>query len=182
MNDSAFRRLTAPLRRRIKLMFTRAVGSLVDPTTLMQTLQVEALAGEVLDGVEHFEPYGFTSNPLPGFEGLLAALGGDRAHTVCVVAADRRYRLTGLSPGEVALFTDEGDYIHFKRGRIIEVVAGTKVKVTAPLVEVVGNATVSGTLHSSTSVADPSGTMQELRDLYNSHTHPGGGAPSPQMT
>lgn len=203
MNNAAFRRLTEPLRRRIKVLFTRALGSLVDPATLMQTLQVEALAGEVLDGVEHFEPYGFTSNPLPGFEALLAALGGDRAHTVCVIAADRRYRKKNLASGEVALYTDEGDYILLKRGRIIEVFSGTKVKVTAPeaeiiastkvtlttpLAEVSGNVTVGGTLvatgaiSSAVSIADPSGTLAEARGYYNSHTHPSGGVPSPQMT
>jgi len=188
VNDSAFRRLTAPLRRRLKVLFTRAVVSLVDSTTLMQTLQVEVLAGEVLDRVEHFEPYGFTSNPLTGAEGLMAAVGGDRAHTVCMVAADRRFRLKGLASGEVALYTDEGDFIHFKRGRNIEVTAGTKIKATAPLVEIIGNATVSGTLTvqgtilSNTSIADPAGTLAEARGYYNGHTHPGGGAPSPQMS
>lgn len=236
MNDSAFRRLTAPLRRRIKVMFTRALGNLVDPATLMQTLQVEALAGETLDGVEHFEPYGFTSNPQPGFEALLAALGGDRAHTVCVVAADRRFRLKNLAPGEVALYTDEGDVIHFRRNRIIEinggeqvtvntkvaeinatisatvtspvvnvnastsadvtsplvnVVASTKVTFSTPLAEVSGNLTVGGAINatgliaSAVSVADPNGTMQEMRGYYNAHgghSFTGGGPASPQMS
>jgi phage baseplate assembly protein V len=146
VNDSAFRRLTAPLRRRIKVLFTRALGSLVDPTTLMQTLQVEALAGEVLDGVEHFEPYGFTSNPLPGFEALLAALGGDRAHTVCIVAADRRNRITDLASGESALYDDQGQKVHLQRAGIL-VVTTLNATVQADgtvLVKAGSKATVEG--------------------------------------
>jgi phage baseplate assembly protein V len=143
MDARAWNRLTAPIMRRIKLLVTRAVVKLVDPEQLMQELQVEALAGEVLDGVEHFEPYGFTSHPLAGAEVLLLSAGGRRAHALAGIVADRRYRLKSLAAGEVALYTDEGDVIHFKRGRTIEVTAGTKVKVTAPTVEVVASSKVT---------------------------------------
>ena len=39
--------------------------------------------------------------------------------------ADRRYRLQALANGEVAIYTDEGDKIHFKRGRIIDIETAT---------------------------------------------------------
>jgi phage gp45-like len=45
----------------------------------------------------------------------------DRSHGVVIVVADRRYRLQALAAGEVAIYTDEGDKIHFKRGRIIDI-------------------------------------------------------------
>lgn len=136
MNASVWNRLTAPLVRRIKLLVTRAVVKLVDPAQMMQSLQIEALAGEVLDNVEHFEPYGHTSHPLNGAEVLLFSVGGRRAHAIAGIVADRRYRLKNLAAGEVAIYTDEGDSIVLKRGRNIEVTAGTAVKVTAPQVEV----------------------------------------------
>lgn len=187
MDARAWQRLTSPIYRRIRLLLTRGVGHLVNPSSKMQTMQVELLEGEVLDGVEHFEPYGFTSNPFPGFEAIGASQGGRRGLTVVLVAADRRYRKKNLASGEVALFTDEGDFIHFKRGKLIEITAGTKVKVTAPEVEVVaatkvtvtsplvemsGVLNVAGAITSATSVADPNGTMQEMRGTYNGHTHP----------
>lgn len=187
MDTRTAQRLLAPIYRRIRLMLTRGVGHLVNPNTKMQTMQVELLEGEVLDGVEHPEPYGFTSNPLPGFEAFGVSFGGRRGHTVVLIAADRRHRKQNLSPGEVALSTDEGDVIYFKRGKIIEITAGTKVKVTAPEVEVVaatkvtvtsplvemsGALNVAGAITSATSVADPNGTMQEMRGTYNGHTHP----------
>ncbi|WP_330178314.1 phage baseplate assembly protein domain-containing protein [Candidatus Vondammii sp. HM_W22] len=46
------------MRRRLRLLVSRAVGRLVDPSTLLQTLQLELLRGELLDGVEHVEGYG----------------------------------------------------------------------------------------------------------------------------
>jgi phage baseplate assembly protein V len=97
----------------------------------------------VLDQVEHFEPYGFTSHPLPGAEALLLSLNGRRSHTLAGVVTDRRHRKTGLAPGEAALYSHEGDYVHLKNGRIIEVLAGAKVKVTAPEAEVIASTKVS---------------------------------------
>ena len=61
------------------------------------------------------------------------------------------------------------------------------VTVTTPQTTINGAVTingtelVTGTIESETSVADPNGTMQEMRNLYNTHTHPAGGVPSPQM-
>lgn len=145
MDARTWARLTAPIFRRIKLLVTRAVVQLVDPAQLMQALQVEALAGETLDGVEHFEPYGFTSHPISGAEVLLFSAGGRRAHSIAGVVSDRRYRVKNLAAGEVAIYTDEGDTVIFKRGRSIEITAGTKVLVTAPTVEVVATTKVTMT-------------------------------------
>ncbi|MNP68014.1 Bacteriophage Mu Gp45 protein [compost metagenome] len=60
----------------------------------------------------------------------MAGFIGDRSHGVVLVVSDRRFRLQGLEPGEVALYTDEGDFLHFKRGRVIEVTTAT-FKVSA---------------------------------------------------
>lgn len=107
--------------RQIRNMIARCVVSLVDPGALMQAVQVRLTADEVKSSMEHFEPYGFTANPHPGAEGLALFFGGDRSHGVVINIADRQYRLKALKSGEVAMYTDEGDYIHFKRGRVIEV-------------------------------------------------------------
>ncbi len=184
----AVQKLLDPIRRRLSNLVSRAVVTLVNDSLKIQGLQLRVLADEVLDNVERFQQYGFTSVPLAGAEAILLCLGGHRGHPVAIAVDDRRYRKKSLTAGETALYTDEGDYILLKRGRIVEVVAGTKVMVTAPTVEIVGNATVSGTLTvqgaivSNTSIADPAGTLAEARGYYNGHTHPGGGAPSPQMT
>lgn len=114
-------RLLRPLRRGLAHLVSRAVVTLVNDAAKMQALQVKLLAEETLDGIEHWQPYGFTAHPLPGAEALVLAVGGHRAHSVVVSCGDRRFRLTALEPGEVAIYTDEGDKLHFKRGNAIEV-------------------------------------------------------------
>ena len=59
---------------RLGMMLARCSLALVNAASKMQTLQVRLLAGEVKDGIEHFEPYGYTSNPHPGAEGVAAFL------------------------------------------------------------------------------------------------------------
>jgi phage baseplate assembly protein V len=102
-------------------ILARGLVALGNSASKLQSLQLRLLAGEVKDSVEHLEPYGFTACPKEGAEALAGFIGGDRSHAVVIVVADRRFRLQGLKPGEVALYTDEGDCIHFKRGRVIDI-------------------------------------------------------------
>lgn len=132
-------------------VFARGVVSLVNATSKLQSLQMRLLAGEMKDDMEHLEPYGYTSNPHPGAEGLAAFIGGDRSHGVVVCIADRRFRLAGLETGEVALYTDEGDVLHFKRDRVIEIEtmtlkikAGTAVEFDTPLIHTTGRIVSDG--------------------------------------
>lgn len=129
----------------LKNLIARGVVALVDAGSKLQGLQMRLTADEVKDGMEHFEPYGFTSNPQPGAEGVALFLGGDRSHGVVVCVSDRRFRLQALESGEVALYTDEGDFLHFKRGRVIEVEtmtlkikAQTGVDFDTPLIRTTG--------------------------------------------
>lgn len=132
------------LRRRVLNIVSRAVVTLVDDTLKMQGLQLTLLEDEVREQVERFQQYGFTSVPFAGAEALVLAVGGNRDHLLAIAIDDRRSRKRNLQPGEVALYTDQGDSILLKRGRIVEVTAGTKVRVVAPLVEMTGNLTVAG--------------------------------------
>lgn len=114
-----FGKLIAPYARRIANMLARGSVVMADSSKKMQTLQVKLLAGEIKDSLEHFEPYGFTSNPHPGAEPITAFLGGDRSHGVVLIVADRRYRLTGLAKGEVAVSDDLGQKVHLTRNGIV---------------------------------------------------------------
>ena len=112
---TAIDKMTAPLRRRVMLMIGRAVLQAVNGGSKCQTVQITALSGEVLDGVERPTQYGFTSHPHPGAEVVLLAVGGNRDHGVAICVGDRRYRLTGLAAGEVALHDDLDQVVHLKR-------------------------------------------------------------------
>lgn len=130
-------KMIAPLVRRVRLMVGRGVVSLVNDGLKMQGVQVQLLAGEVRD-LERFQDYGFTSVPHSGAEVAAIFVDGNRDHGIAVRIDDRRYRVTGLQSGEVAIYTDEGDKIVMKRGGVIEMTAGTKVRMVTPLLEVTG--------------------------------------------
>lgn len=185
------------LHNRIMLIVARATLNSTNDGNQMQTAQLGVLEDETRDNVERFQNYGFTCHPLPGAEAAVVFAGGNRDHGMVLAVDDRRYRLKSLAPGEVAIYTDEGDKVVLKRGRVVEITtetfrvnAGTKVELNAPTIELNGqttrvnsttttvNATNSVTLNSPNSnatghMADQNGTMQEMRDIYNGHNHGG---------
>jgi phage baseplate assembly protein V len=196
-----YRRLTGPIRRRLKLMLSRAVGRMVDPSTLLQTMQLELLKGEVLDNIEHLEGYGRTANPPEGFEALCASLGGDRAHTVALAAWHRKYRPTGFKRGENAIYDDQGQVIALLRDKHIQIYgcntltvdaaedaiintkrcavnASESCTLTAPLVTVAASTKVrfeTPLLECTGPIKDncDSGgvSMADMRQVYNGHNH-----------
>lgn len=123
------------LGNRLANMVARAVVKNVDDGTKMQLVQLGILAGELRDKVEHFQPYGLTSVPFTGAEAVVVFPSGSREHGLAVVIDDRRYRLTALDEGEVALYDDQGQKVHLTRDGI-EIATEQKVTVQAPHVYV----------------------------------------------
>ena len=147
-----FAKLIGPFARRIGNLVARGEVTAVKSTTKMQMLQLGLLSDEPKDNVEHFEPFGFTSRPLAGAEHVTVFLDGDRSHGITLVVADRRYRLTSLADGEVALHDAFGNKAHFKADSTLAVVAQTQVQITSPLVTMSGNLQVSGSISAGTSM------------------------------
>ena len=140
---SDFGRFIAPFARRLGNMLARGAVAAVDSAARMQALQLRLLAGEAKDDVEHFEPYGFTSCPKVGAEALAMFFDGDRSHGVCVVVADRRYRITGLLPGEMAIHDDQGQKVHLTRAGIVIDGGGLPISIqNAPTVSVSAEASI----------------------------------------
>lgn len=130
------------LARRIRMIAGRCVINLVDDALKVQGVQVSALDTEVLQA-QRFQEYGFSSNPLSGAEGVFLATGGVRGNSIVIATDDGRYRKHDLAPGEVALYTDEGDYIQLARGKKILVDSGAEVDVSAPQVTVTASTEVT---------------------------------------
>jgi len=127
--------MTRPIRRRVAVMVNRAVVSLVHDAHKMQELQLRVLAGETIDGTEHYQPFGHTAHPVPGAEAVLLAVGGDRSHSIAVVVDDRRYRPTDLAEGESQLYNAFGEQVYLREDGTIAVDARSKVEVNAPDIE-----------------------------------------------
>jgi len=161
----------------------------------IQLAQAAGLADELLQNVELMQQYGYTSNPPPDSECIVLPLGGRTGHGIIIATEHGTYRLKNLKPGEVALYSDEGDSIVLKRGRIIEVTtqtfrinAATAIELNAPVIT--GNA--SGSVSFNTPTVNASAaivaqgeisdhgnkSMSNMRTVYNGHTHldPQGGS------
>jgi len=157
-------KLLAPLKRGLQMVVARALVTAVGGGRA-QSVQVALLAGEAKDGVEHAEPYGFTAHPHAGATALVVFVGGDRSHGIAAVVSDPRYRPADLAPGEVCVYTDQGDEIRIKRGGELVIKAATKVRIETPLLEVTGEVRDR---------CDTGGrTMAEMRAVYDGHTHGG---------
>ena len=98
-----------PLRNRVYTMISRGVIESIKDDLGMQTVKVNILAGENRDDVEHFQPFGFSSNPPPGSECLVFAMGGDREHLIILAVNDRETRPKNLEKGESVFYNAFGD-------------------------------------------------------------------------
>lgn len=87
------------LNRKVLNLIGRAVIQSISSASKCQTVDVSLIAGDEKTGVEHLEPYGFTSRAKPGSESVILFPDGDRSHAVAIVVSDRRYRLSGLKEG-----------------------------------------------------------------------------------
>lgn len=165
MSASQMNKYIQPIKARLSNMVARGTLGTVGDGSKLQTGQVNLLADEVKDGVERFQQYGFTSVPHAGAEAVVLFPGGTRDHGLILAVDDRRYRLTGLQGGEVALYTDEGDKIVLKRGGIIEMTAATKVRMVTPRLECTGDIIDNCDTQPR--------TMASMRQIYDTHTHDG---------
>lgn len=187
------------LQRRVLMMIGRGPITATDDSGAVQTAQVQLSGLETRDRTPVLYHYGFTSNPIPGARGVVAFVGGDRSNGVVIATGDQRFRMTGLQSGEVALYTDEGDRIHFQRGRIARIVAGTRLVIDSPLTVFTGaiahgnaDGSTGGTLRLTADLLQVTGdiidhgdsnasTVQTIRQVFDAHTHPDpqGGNTSP---
>lgn len=175
----------------LKDLINRATVSAKNGARRLRTLQVQLLGGDIRESVEHFEPYGFTSEPHVGAEAIGLALGGDRDQTLAVVVADRRYRPTDLKDGEVCVFDDLGRKVYLSRNGIrvegvsspVTVKTSASVTVDAPLTKCTGDLEVGGNIVAKGDIKDKGGdySMAGMRSIYNGHTHNGGTSPDQKM-
>lgn len=148
-----FERLVRPLKTRLASMIVRGVVELVDDSKRLQLLQIGGFEGGPLDDGEHFQQYGFSSNPLPGAEVVAIFPNGDRAHPLIVAGGDRRTRPTGGDPGDVTLYHYAGAKIRLLESGDVEVSPGPSGKVYA---------------RTEGGGSEPLVTVSQ----FNAHTHP----------
>lgn len=149
---------------KIRLAF-RGVLTMTASGGNVQLVQANGVAGEVLQDNELFQQYGFTSNPLPGTMAIVLPIGGKTAHGIVIATEHGQYRLKSLAPGEVALYTDEGDSVALKRGRIVNITTQTlninaseAVNINTPQINASEQVNVAGTLAANGGMTAKAGT------------------------
>lgn len=162
--------------RRVMNLVARGRLTGTDDTDGLQTADLALLHDEAKAKVERFQQYGFTAHPPVGSEAVVLFIGGGRDHGVAIAIDNRASRMPGQAVGEVAMYSDEGDFIVLKRGNGIDVTthtltitADTEVIIKAPKITITGTINLTGDLHcSGTITADtvnaPNGHVGALRE------------------
>jgi len=154
----------------------RAVLSRVSTAPAVALVQASGVAGETLQDAELFQHYGYTSAPPAGTMAVVLPIGGKTAHGIVVATEHGSYRIRGLKSGEVAIYTDEGDSIVLKRGRMIEVTtdvlkisAAIKVQIDTPLIDTTADIDADGEITDRKATGGRS--MSHMREAHYTHTH-----------
>ena len=85
--------------------------SVADTTGGLRTCQATIEGIDTDDDVEHAEPYGLASSGVAGAHVMVVDVGGDESHPVAISVSDSRYRPSGLTTGQVALYDATGKVI-----------------------------------------------------------------------
>lgn len=135
---------TERLHRRAMMNNGRCIIMATDDSGGVHRVQIQPTPRELIDNVPVVQIYGFSGHAPVGSEAHMICTRGDRSSSVVVATNNGEARFKNLAQGEVAIYTDEGDYVRLSRGRIVEIKCGTKVHIDCPLVEITGDLHVQG--------------------------------------
>ena len=123
-------------------------------------LQLTGLADEVLDETELVQQVGFSSYIPEGCRVVIIPLQGKTSRSI-VIATDGAPIVIHVLEGETCIYDQFGHSVWLKED-------GTHIT---------GDLFVDGKVQATGDVIDKKGSMQEMRDTYNSHTN--GNTPQP---
>lgn len=170
-------RISAALRG-IRLAFRGRITRVKSGLSIQQ-VQGNGLAGEKVQDAELFQHFGFTSCPPAGTQCIVLPLGGQTSHSIIIATENGAYRLQ-VASGEMAIYSDEGAYVHIKKGRIVEtecdeyLVKTKKYTVLAEDYDVTATAGANfetPQLKTSDRLADGKSTLDAIRETYDDHDH-----------
>lgn len=121
-----------------------------------QSAQVQTANNEIADNVKFIEAYGFTAKPKQNSECILLNIQGNPGNVVALVIGNRELRFKELNDGEVAMYDDSGNLLHFKNGGIIDFKATDTLTQTAQTINISGSQTVK--IQTQTAVIEASTT------------------------
>ena len=152
------------LGQRVRLMIGRFIVNRVNDAGGLQIVQVDGLEGETRDGVERIQNFGHTGVPPAGAVAAGVSVMGSRDHVVIVACDHPDHRVTGLAPGESALYSAFGSLVKLdKDGNAVF----KAKKLILDIDELENNA--QSTTHSGN--VSVSGVLQSAKGDVDQHTH-----------
>lgn len=150
----------------------KKITSSTNGNPIIQKAQVTLLKGEVIDGMEFPQTYGFISMPTDGASVIAFFFGGNRDHGTVGTIFDKRYVPDDLEEGESCIYnTVAGTRIYLRKNGDVEIKSGTKIKMDTPLVQLTGRLEADGDIRDN--VPTNNHTVKDMRDIFNDHVHPG---------
>ncbi len=151
-------RSIAPLKRKILLSVAHGIIEATKDDGGLQFIQATYLEGETKNDVRKMHHYGFSSHAPVGSECIAVSVAGNREASVVIATENREFRFKALKDGEVAIYTKEGDHIHFKNGNEIEVKTKT-LTVEAENEVTVNTKTANVNASTATNITSPTTTI-----------------------
>jgi phage gp45-like len=175
------------LYRRILMNVAPAKILATDDSGPIHRVQVNLNGGpEIIDQLPVMQFYGLNAHAPVGSDAAAMFIAGQRSNAVIVGTNNQKARLRNLQPGEVSLYTDEGDNLKFGRGQAATLTAGISFGVTTKAATIKGSDTV--TLDSPVASVtdklvlahDPEGPLEACTKQYaDALSIGGGGEPGP---
>ncbi len=109
------------IKTRIFLLIGRAILTAIDNTGQTQRMQMTALKGETLDGVERFQEYGFEGFPIADgkTENIVLFLNGNRDYGIVIKSFNKSHRPIDLVSGEVCMYDHNNVRVTLKKDKSI---------------------------------------------------------------
>lgn len=112
-------------RDAIRAMLRRAAIVAADDSGAQQLLTLTGLAGEQLKKVVNVQPFGLSSNPPVGGQGVLLSLGGRSDRAMFFGGEHGGYRQKNLAAGAAVLYDQNGNVIFADMANGISISAAT---------------------------------------------------------
>jgi phage baseplate assembly protein V len=161
----------APLKRRIMLMVGNAVITAINTGGQTMKAQINSLADTTLADVEFWQNFGFTSNPPKGSRALFVSVGGNQDNPIIISTENGEFRVKNLKEGESCVYSMHGGKLHFMEGDTavlesakMQMNFAESLDVDCPKTE------YTGALKAD-ELSDVKGTLEQLRQFVNTHTH-----------
>jgi phage gp45-like len=162
------------LHRRVQMATARVSISATDDSGPIHRAQVRVTPPETIDNVAVLQLFGFSSHAPVGSEAVAVFGLGDRSQAAIIATGNPSLRQRDLKSGEVALYDGTGNVVKLLNGGNIEITCAgpgsitincpTKVRIVTPRLEVTGDVIDH--------CDDQAHTAANMREIYNSHTHP----------